>query len=178
MIIVLGIFKSSLFPTKKNVLKSPLFGSSSLKHTRWRSRTCVSCRIVAKRYVQNRLWDRARRCTTNGIIALFENLHHLLPSIFVFVFLSRVSHRLRLSFAWYSGFSCVFHRCDRLSPPITCRTSDFIWTFFSQIEKQRKYKICQFILIFIPIVFGIFMSFLFSTTAKCFYNFPYSVHHL
>ena len=90
MIIVLGIFKSSLFPTKKNVLKSPLFGSSSLKHLRWRFRTCVSCRISVKRYAQNRLWDRARRCTTNGIIT-FENLHHLLPSIFVFVFIKGVA---------------------------------------------------------------------------------------
>ena len=67
-------------------LKFPLFGSSSLKHIRWRFRTCVSCRVSVKRYAQNKTLRRCASMHNKWYYSSFEILHNLLPSIFVLVF--------------------------------------------------------------------------------------------
>ena len=70
-------------------LKLALFSPSSLKHIRWRFRTCVSSRVSVKRYVQNKILRRCASMYNKWYYTLsssFEILHHLLPSIFVLTF--------------------------------------------------------------------------------------------
>ena len=108
--------------SKKMYLKVALFSSSSLKHIRWRFRTCVSCRVSVKRYVQNKILRRCASMYNKWYYTLsssFEILHHLLPSIFVLTFFVKgVAPDLNLSLAWYSGFSCVFHRFSVCFSPL------------------------------------------------------------
>ena len=89
MIIVFGIFMNFNFSfsnSRKMYLKVALFSSSSLKHIRWRFRTCVSYRVSVKRYAQNKTLRRCASMHNKWYYSSFEILHHLLPSIFVLVF--------------------------------------------------------------------------------------------
>ena len=116
--------KSASIQTRTSLLKfeDHRFCRSQFRSHAERFRTCVSSRVSVKRYVQNKI---LRRCASMynkwhyTLSSTFEILHHLLPSIFVLTFFGKgVAPDLKLSLAWYSGFSCVFHRFSVCFSPL------------------------------------------------------------
>ena len=102
-------------------LKLALFSPSSLKHIRWRFRTCVSSRVSVKRYVQNKILRRCASMHNKWYYSSFWNSPSFVAINLCTSFLSRVSHRIS-NCRWpdtqdfrvfFIGFPYVFHRCDR-----------------------------------------------------------------